>query len=667
MANISSLIRHSGIWNDENKYVNYKIDAATFKEYSTYDEFLQTVATQLNLDKKMKNISIKYMVEGDSIPMEIHNDMGVRVYVELKKENKALPMYPLCIITTDRSMEICISNESCVEGDYLQIGHTNQTVGSRDFESSSCGKADLLFENNKGMVIDDKNQKVVAVDQVYKDKDTLKAVMVNYAITNRFNYQTERSNAIRASSVGKSGMFRVREFQDKHTCPLKEKVYSQCQATSRLISGIVKPKISNHKRKYTPKDIAEDVKNDFGMDVSYMVAWRAKERAMNDLMGEPAESYKRLPRYLYILDNTYPGSHIRMRKIRENEFLYVFIALYAFIKGFDYCRPIVVVDGSHLKTPYNGTFVLASTLDGAGNILPLAYGVIDSENDRSWTWFFERFRESYGIRENMCIVSDRHESINKAVCRIYPEVAHYACIWHLWGNVCKKYKKSHDVLSPVFYSMAKAYTQDDFDELMGKVQKVDMCVAEYLEWAGRDKWARLYASVNRGWTMTSNIAECINRHLLAARELPIYDFLEEVRRMFGRWNYNNRRNGTYTFTTLGKKFQEMLSINEYLCLRMTKNLVAEDYCSDLFKPETVLKTYDVPVDPLPDKREWNIPKNILEDVILPPRYKRPPGRPKKRRDKPLSELLFGKSRHACSTCGQLGHNRRSCSFEPLRK
>ncbi|XP_060190295.1 uncharacterized protein LOC132619392 [Lycium barbarum] len=401
MANITSLIRHSGIWNDENKYINYKIDAVTFKEYSTYEELLQTVATQLNLDTKMKNISIKYMVEGDCIPMEIHNDMGVRVYVELKKENKALPMYPLCIITTDRSIEICISDESCVEGDYLQIGYTNQTVGSHDFASSSCGKADLLFENNKGMVIDDKNQKVVVVDQVYKDKDTLKSVMVNYAITNRFNYRTERSNAIsytlvcvsgecdwkfRASSVGKSGMFRVREFQDKHTCPLKEKVYSQCQATSRLISGIVKPKISNHKRKYTPKDIAEDVKNDFGMDVSYMVAWRAKERAMNDLMGEPADSYKRLPGYLYILDKTYPGSHIRMRKTRENEFLYVFIALYAFIKGFDYCRSIVVVDGSHLKTPYNGTFVSASTLDG--NILPLAYGVIDSENDRSWMWFF---------------------------------------------------------------------------------------------------------------------------------------------------------------------------------------------------------------------------------------------------------------------------------------
>ncbi|XP_060190296.1 uncharacterized protein LOC132619393 [Lycium barbarum] len=221
--------------------------------------------------------------------------------------------------------------------------------------------------------------------------------------------------------------------------------------------------------------------------------------------------------------------------------------------------------------------------------------------------------------------------------------------------------------------MAKAYTQDDFDELMGKVQKVDMRLAEYLESAGREKWARLYASVNRGWTMTSNIAECINRHLLAARELPIYDFLEEVEPST-EFVYTVHDGGRRFILNLNSKTCScrMFQLDEIPCphawaVIKKKNLVAEDYCSDLFKPATVLKTYDVPVDPLPDEREWNIPNHILEDVVLPPRYKRPPGRPKKRRDKPLNELLFGKGRHACSTCGQVGHNRRSCSFEPLRK
>ncbi|XP_060169292.1 uncharacterized protein LOC132600219 [Lycium barbarum] len=206
--------------------------------------------------------------------------------------------------------------------------------------------------------------------------------------------------------------------------------------------------------------------------------------------------------------------------------------------------------------------------------------------------------------------------------------------------------------------------------------------------------------------MTSNIAECINGKVVAARELLVFYFIEEVRKIFGRWNCTNRRNGTYTFTTLGKAFQQLLSINECKSLRITvepstefvysvhdqsrrfiidlkkktcqmfqmeeipcphawavlksKSLTPDDFCSDLFKPKTMVKTYNVPVDPLPDKSEWNIPKHISDEVVLPPRYKRPPGRPQKKRDKPLMETMISKRRNACSTYGRLGHNRRSC-------
>ncbi|XP_060178363.1 uncharacterized protein LOC132608345 [Lycium barbarum] len=442
--------------------------------------------------------------------------------------------------------------------------------------------------------------------------------MTKYAIDNRFQFRTKRSNSVsytlaclsrqcewklKASSINRSAMFKIREFVEKHTCPLKDKVYTQHQANSDFIADIIKPKFRNYKRKYVPSDIVDDVKNDFGVDVPYMKAWRAKEKALTELMGEPAKSYKKLSGYIYILDKTYPGSHIRMKKTSENEFLYLFIALYAFIKGFECCRPIVVVDGSHIKTAYNGTFVSASTMDGAGNILPLAYGVIDSENDKSWTWFFEQFKEAYGLRESMCVVSDRHESIIKVVSKVYPNVPHFACIWHLWKNV----------------------------------ETVDIRVKDYLELAGREKWSRLYAPVNQAWTMTSNIAESINSALVQARELPIFDFLEEVRIMFGRWNFTNRQNGSYTFTTLGKKFSEMLSINERKSARMTvipsteyvHTVIDEGRCFIVciekktcsckeFQMEEIPSphTYDIPVYPLPDESEWKIPGYILGEVVF---------------------------------------------------
>nr|XP_016454557.1 PREDICTED: uncharacterized protein LOC107778768 [Nicotiana tabacum] len=187
--------------------------------------------------------------------------------------------------------------------------------------------------------------------------------------------------------------------------------------------------------------------------------------------------------------------------------------------------------------------------------------------------------------------------------------------------------------------------------------------------------------------MTSNIAESINAALVSAREMPIYEFLEEVRKMFGCWNCSNRKKATQTYTMLGKKYQEMLTLNEAMSTRMTvvpsteylhtvndrgrnytsKFLMPEEYCSNYYKPNIVVMTYGVPVYPLPDKNDWNIPAHVAEEVVLPPKWKRPPGRPKKKRFKPLSELLQPKNQHSCSICGQGGHNNRTYRNAPHNK
>lgn len=82
-----------------------------------------------------------------------------------------------------------------------------------------------------------------------------------------------------------------------------------------------------------------------------MKAWRAKERVLKILRGRSADGYEKMPTYVYMLNSIYPNSHIRI--------------LQPFIRGFGYCRLVVVVDRSHMRGPYQGTFVSASTLNGA--------------------------------------------------------------------------------------------------------------------------------------------------------------------------------------------------------------------------------------------------------------------------------------------------------------
>ena len=198
----------------------------------------------------------------------------------------------------------------------------------------------------------------------------------------------------------------------------------------------------------------------------------------------------------------------------------------------------------------------------------MAYGVVDTKNDCSWTWFFEQFKHAFGVRKDMCVVSDRNESIMKSVRIVFPDVPHYACIWHLWKNVCGNFKRSRKAISDLFYSMAKAYRKEDFDKLMAKVDRIDHRVKEYLEYAGYEKWSRVHATVNRGRMMTSNIAECINGCLVEARQLTILEFLEEVRILFGSWHCKNREVASYTKDTLGRIFEELLIINGAKSLNM---------------------------------------------------------------------------------------------------
>lgn len=68
--------------------------------------------------------------------------------------------------------------------------------------------------------------------------------------------------------------------------------------------------------------------------------------------------------------------------------------------------------------------------------------------------------------------------------------------------------------------------------------------------------------------MTSNIAECINGCFVEARQLPIIDFLEEERILFGLWNCKNREKTSYTKETLGKKYEEILIDNTASCSSM---------------------------------------------------------------------------------------------------
>lgn len=88
------------------------------------------------------------------------------------------------------------------------------------------------------------------------------------------------------------------------------------------------------------------------------------------------------------------------------------------MKGYEYMRKVVVIDGTHLRGKYAGCLLTASAQDGNYQIFPLAFAIVDGENDRSWEWFFNKLSSFVPDGEDVVFVSDRNASIYHGLSKV---------------------------------------------------------------------------------------------------------------------------------------------------------------------------------------------------------------------------------------------------------
>lgn len=102
-----------------------------------------------------------------------------------------------------------------------------------------------------------------------------------------------------------------------------------------------------------------------------------------------------------MLGDANPGTHLSYEIDSKGRFQYLFIAFGQSIRGFNrVMRRVIVVDGTFLKNKYKGVLLVATAVDGNSNLYPIAFGVIDSENEISWKWFMRQL--------NVVIADDHH-------------------------------------------------------------------------------------------------------------------------------------------------------------------------------------------------------------------------------------------------------------------
>ena len=91
---------------------------------------------------------------------------------------------------------------------------------------------------------------------------------------------------------------------------------------------------------------------------------------------------------------------------------------------------MLFVDGAYLSRPYKGTLKGLVALSADNHLFDVAYVVVSSENNDDWEWFLTVLHKCLGGIQ-LIIISDRHQSLQYAMTKVFSIKSHTYCLRHL--------------------------------------------------------------------------------------------------------------------------------------------------------------------------------------------------------------------------------------------
>lgn len=521
---------------------------------------------------------------------------------------------------------------------------------------------------------------------------------------------------IRAVKLPNASTFTIRSLEGTHTCG-KNALNGHHQASVDWIVSFIEERLRDNIN-YKPKDILHDIHKQYGITIPYKQAWRAKERGLAAIYGSSEEGFYLLPSYCEEIKKTNPGSVAEVFTTgADSRFQRLFISFYASIHGFvNGCLPIVALGGIQLKSKYLSTFLSATSFDADGGMFPLAFAVVDVENDESWTWFLSELHNALEVNTEclpqIIFLSDGQKGIVDAIRRKFTKSSHAFCMRHLSENIGKEFKNSR--LIHLLWSAAYATTINAFREKMAEIDEVSPNAGIWLQHFHPSQWALVYFEGTRYGHLSSNIEE-FNKWILEAQELPIIQVIERIqsklktefddrrlkssswfsvltpsaeRRMVEAINrastYQVLRSDEVEFEVISADRSDIVNIGSHSCscrdwqlygipcshavaalISSRKDVYA--YTAKCFTVASYRDTYAEVLHPVPGKLEWRTDESALDNdiaVVRPPKFRRPPGRPEKKR---ICVEDHNRDKHTvhCSRCNQTGHYKTTCKAEMI--
>ncbi|KAM0863573.1 hypothetical protein ACQ4PT_044516 [Festuca glaucescens] len=273
---------------------------------------------------------------------------------------------------------------------------------------------------------------VFKVGMLFSSMAEFRKALTAYGVNERVKIRKSRNEAtrldahceegcpwmIKVSEEKREGAIVVRQHCSEHTC---ERYWELKSLTAPFLTQIFIDEFRDN-QKLGLQAFAAKVQRKFNMCPNRFKLGRARKAALNIIHGDEKEQFALLCDYGQELRRSNPGSRffLSTNQIKEaaddvpKEHLATLYWSYdACKRGFlEGCRPLICIDGCHIKTRYKGNLLTAVGIDPNDCIYPIAMGLVEFECTSSWEWFLTTLRDDLGIT-NTCpftIMSDRQKA-----------------------------------------------------------------------------------------------------------------------------------------------------------------------------------------------------------------------------------------------------------------
>ncbi|CAA0837858.1 Unknown protein [Striga hermonthica] len=198
---------------------------------------------------------------------------------------------------------------------------------------------------------------------VIESKEELLVKVGLYHLKHKVEFRTPRSSNSRLKVVCKykncpfllstnaltGGSWKISKFIHPHTCSVNLNHSAPRQLPAKIIGALFAPKMLTEGRVLKPAEIMGDMERDHGIKLKYDTALRSQNAAYEFIYGDHKKSWELLPAYFHMSMKENPGTSAYIETDKDDVFEYAFISFNASAGFLSYCRPVIVIDGAHLK------------------------------------------------------------------------------------------------------------------------------------------------------------------------------------------------------------------------------------------------------------------------------------------------------------------------------